>query len=121
MIPGWPLLAGHPGASEHSLTGSLLLQLCFQAGRGRRTNQGLCTLDDKAFRYRSENEDFTIPLEKLPALAFSCAEEFELYHGGELHYFYPLEEPRQCARWALAVDLAAERRKKEGERSDGKA
>lgn len=86
-----------------------------------RWEKGLCTLDDKAFRYRSENEDFTIPLEKLPALAFSCAEEFELYHGGELHYFYPLEEPRQCARWALAVDLAAERRKKEGERSDGKA
>ena len=86
-----------------------------------RWEKGVCTLDPEAFRYRSEKEDFTIPTEKLPALAFSCAEEFELYHGGELHYFYPLAEPRQCARWALAVDLLAERRKKEGDKTDGKA
>ena len=49
-------------------------------------------------------------MEKLPALAFSCGEEFELYHENELHYFYPLEESKQVARWALAVDLMAERR-----------
>ena len=64
---------------------------------------------------------FEIPVGKLPALAFSCAEEFELYHNDELHYFYPTEEPKQVARWALAVDLMAERRKKEGEPNDGKA
>ena len=86
-----------------------------------RWEKGVCTLDTKEFRYRSEAEDFAIPVEKLPALAFSCAEEFELYHENELHYFYPLAEPRQVSRWALAVDLMAERRKKVGELNDGKA
>ena len=86
-----------------------------------RWETGECTLDTQAFRYRSAAQDFTIPVEKLPALAFSCGEEFELYHEGELHYFYPLEEPRQVARWALAVDLLADRRKKKGEGADGKA
>ncbi len=89
-----------------------------------RREEGVCTLDTRAFRYRSDTEDFEIPLEKLPALAFSCGEEFELYHGGELHYFYPKEDPVQAARWALAVDLLAERRRArghtEGERTDGK-
>ena len=90
-----------------------------------RRETGECTLDAKAFRYRSGTRDFTIPTEKLPALAFSCGEEFELYHEGELHYFYPTEEPRQVARWALAVDLMAERRRAgkqtEGESADGNA
>lgn len=89
-----------------------------------RWEEGVCTLDTEAFRYQSENEDFTIPTEKLPALAFSCGEEFELYHENELHYFYPLKEPRQAARWGLAADLLAERRKgraqTEGERTHGK-
>ena len=89
-----------------------------------RREKGTCTLDTKAFRYRSESEDFEIPVEKLPALAFSCGKEFELYHAGELHYFYPLENPAQAARWALAVDRMAERRRaaarSEGERNDEK-
>ena len=89
-----------------------------------RREQGECELDTRAFRYRSDTEAFEIPLEKLPALAFSCGEEFELYHNNELHYFYPLEEPAQVARWALAVDLLAERRRRsghaEGEHDDGK-
>ena len=76
-----------------------------------RVETGVCTLDTGAFRYASDSETFEIPTEKLPALAFSCGEEFELYHGGELHYFYPLEDPAQTARWALAVDLLAERRR----------
>ncbi|MBQ3481383.1 MAG: 1-acyl-sn-glycerol-3-phosphate acyltransferase [Oscillospiraceae bacterium] len=85
-----------------------------------RWETGECTLDTTVFRYRSETEDFSIPVEKLPALAFSCGEEFELYHEKELHYFYPAEEPQQAARWALAVDLLAERRSgREGERADG--
>ena len=75
-----------------------------------RWETGICTLDTKSFCYRSENQHFTIPVEDLPALAFSCGEEFELYHNGELHYFYPTEERRQVARWALAVDLMTEKR-----------
>lgn len=85
-----------------------------------RRERGECMLDTKSFRYRSDTEDFTIPTEKLPALAFSCAEEFELYHNNELHYFYPLEHPEQAARWGLAADLLAERRKtRKGEGADG--
>ena len=84
-----------------------------------RWETGECTLDAEGFRYRSGAEDFSIPAEKLSALAFSCGEEFELYHDKELHYFYPTEEPRQVARWALAVDLMAEKRKT-GESEDGK-
>ena len=85
-----------------------------------RREEGECTLDTKAFCYRSGTKSFEIPVEKLPALAFSCGEEFELYHEGELHYFFPLEEPRQVARWALAVDLMAEKRRAEA-RKEGKA
>lgn len=77
-----------------------------------RRETGECSLDTAFFRYRSENGSFEIPTAELPALAFSCGEEFELYHNGELHYFYPLSEPRQVARWALAVDLLAERRRR---------
>ena len=75
-----------------------------------RWEEGECTLDTKSFSYRSEEKSFEIPVEKLPALAFSCGEEFELYYENELHYFYPKEEPKQVARWGLAVDLMAERR-----------
>ena len=89
-----------------------------------RRERGVCTLDTEVFRYRSDSESFEIPTEKLSALAFSCSEEFELYHEGELHYFYPQEDPAQAARWALAVDLMAERRRaraqREGEKKHGK-
>ncbi len=81
-------------------------------GKNRR-EKGVCSLTCEAFSYRSENAEFTIPTEKLPALAFSCGEEFELYRDGELYYFYPEHEPRQVARWALAVDLLSERRRAE--------
>ena len=85
-----------------------------------RRERGVCTLDTKSFRYSSGSGGFEIPTEKLPALAFSCGEEFELYHDGELHYFYPLESPAQAARWALAVDLLAERRKAREEKEERK-
>ena len=74
-----------------------------------RWEKGVCTLDAATFHYHSDKEDFLIPTSQLPALAFSCGEEFELYHENELHYFYPLKDPKQVARWGLAVDLLAER------------
>ena len=83
----------------------------FPPGGGRaRFESGECRLTPEGFTYRGESGEFFIPIEKLPALAFSCAEEFELYLKNELHYFYPLENRRQTARWALAVDLLRERR-----------
>ena len=75
-----------------------------------KKEDGICTLDKDYFRYRSDTEDFSIPTEKLPALAFSCSKEFELYHNDRLHYFYPKEDPVQAARWALAVDILTSRR-----------
>ncbi len=75
-----------------------------------RKEDGECFLDKDKFSYRSGEKYFEIPTSELPALAFSCGEEFELYHEGELHYFYPVKDRSQCARWALAADLLAEKR-----------
>ena len=90
-----------------------------------RWENGECTLDTKVFHYRSAAQDFTIPVEKLPGLAFSCGKEFELYHEDELYYFYPKEERKQVTRWALIVDLMAQARNagehREGKRADGEA
>jgi len=79
-----------------------------------RWEDGECELTPEGFVYRSASQSFMVPMERLPALAFSCNEEFELYHGDELHYFFPTENRRQTARWALAVDLFTARRKAEG-------
>ena len=91
------------------------------AGGGRiREETGECCLTEEDFSYRSEKTAFSIPLEKLPALPFSCGEEFECYYRDELYYFYPLEERQQVARWALLVDLLTERRERRAaEDADG--
>ncbi len=86
-----------------------------------RREDGECFLDKDAFRYRSENKAFAIPVNDLPALAFSCGQEFELYHENELHYFYPVEDAKQVARWALAVDLWRENRNAAAENTGGNA
>ena len=83
-----------------------------------RWETGECSLDTREFRYCSGAREYTVPVEDLPALAFSCGEEFELYLDNELHYFYPETEPRQAARWALAVDLMAERRRAEAQEEE---
>ena len=75
-----------------------------------RRERGTCRLTPEEFSYRSDTAAFTIPTAQLPALAFSCGEEFELYHEGELHYFYPKQQRQQVARWALLVDLLTARR-----------
>ena len=82
-------------------------------GGKKRRERGVCTLNPEEFTYQSDQISFSIPTASLPALAFSCGKEFELYHKGELYYFYPDMDPQQVARWALAVDLLAEKRRKE--------
>ena len=112
-IPGWYDEIRRQEAEELdrlSLHTAVRTKIFGADGGPIRWEDGECELDPKAFRYRSDKKSFEIPVEKLPALAFSCGEEFELYHGNELHYFYPTEERNQVARWALAVDLMAERR-----------
>jgi len=75
-----------------------------------RKETGVCTLSKEAFHYQSSSVEFTIETEKLPALAFSCNKEFELYYQHEQYYFYPKENPKQVVRWALLVDLIREKR-----------
>ena len=74
----------------------------------RTTDKGVCTLTKEAFFFRSEKEEFTIGLDHLMGLPFSCHKQFELYHGDDLYYFYPEKDPQQVVRWALIVDLIRE-------------
>ena len=76
-----------------------------------RWETGVCTLTPEAFSYRSEQIAFSVPTEQIPAMAYSCATEFEIYYEGTLYFFYPVEHPRQTVRWALLVDLLTERRR----------
>lgn len=75
-----------------------------------RKEKGECTLTEEGFSYKSESMEFFVEIDVLPALAFSCAREFELYHGNELCYFYPEENPQQVTRWSLIVDILNEKR-----------
>lgn len=76
----------------------------------KRKEKGVCTLNKTAFTYRSDKIEFTIPTEQLPALAFSCGKEFELYYNNDQYYFYPTSTPQQVARWSLMIDLLREER-----------
>ena len=68
--------------------------------------RGICYLTNNEFRYEGDLKvsNFTISMEHLKALAFSCGEEFECYYNDELYYFYPVEKKEQCVKWALIVD-----------------
>ena len=84
-----------------------------ESGKTIRKEYGECTLTPQGLRYRSDAIEFMVRMEDMPAMAFSCGTEFEVYHNTDLYYFYPVENPQQCARWALLVDMFAERRKSE--------
>ncbi|MCR5808283.1 MAG: VTT domain-containing protein [Clostridiales bacterium] len=79
-----------------------------EKGRFRTKETGFCRLSKEGLSYRRDTDGFTIPLSMLPALPFSCNEEFEVYHEDRLYYFYPKENRRQVVRWALMVDLMEE-------------
>ena len=80
-------------------------------GHTVRREIGECRLTETGFSYRSATEEFTLPTENLPALPFSCGEEFEVYHQNKLYYFYPETDRQQVARWALIVDLLTGKRR----------
>ena len=101
-------------ALERAELGELHLQtpvqaVMFQQKRPRKVrSEGICALTREAFSFHSQDEDLSVPLSHLPALPFSCDEEFETYFHENLYYFYPTENRRQVARWALIVDLLNE-------------
>lgn len=99
-----------PDLDSFELHAKVKTKIFGEFGGPIRWENGECHLNAGEFRYHSDKEDFTIPMEEIPALAYSCNEEFELYHNNELHYFYPEENRQQAARWALLVDMLAERR-----------
>ena len=108
-----------PELDRFSLQARVRVKIFGADGGPVRREEGVCALTPEGFSYRSERGGFSVPMEDLPALAFSCNEEFELYHEGELHYFYPVEHPQQCARWALLVDMCAARREDRPRRRGG--
>ena len=102
--------------ADFSLRADVRTRIFGANGGAVRREEGVCELTPACFHYRSGSADFTIPTGALPALAFSCGKEFELYHENELYYFYPKEHPRQAARWALLVDLLRKKREEEKNR-----
>ena len=99
-------------ADDFCLETAVRTKIFGENGGPTRKESGICRLDPTGFRYTSDSTDFTIPIDQLNALAFSCGKEFELYHQNELHYFYPVQNPVQVIRWAMYVDILAERRRK---------
>ncbi|MBO4563114.1 MAG: VTT domain-containing protein [Clostridia bacterium] len=76
----------------------------------KRRERGECAMTRESFTYRSDKTCFTVDMNDLPALPFSCGEEFELYYNDELYYFYPVKNRRQVVRWAMIADLIKEER-----------
>lgn len=75
--------------------------------------EGVCTLADGVLRYEGtldgESLTLTRTVHEMPALAFSCGEEFEFYHNNRLLYFYP-ENRASVAKWSALWDIFAARR-----------
>lgn len=68
---------------------------------------GKCTLSSEGITFEGKvDKDIQIhmTIKQLKALAFSCGEEFEFYYENDLYYFYPIDNPKQCVKWALVVD-----------------
>ena len=102
-----------PDLSGFTFTAAVDTKIFGANGGPVRREEGTCTLTEEGFGYTSGSADFFIPMEKIPALAYSCGKEFELYYKNELHYFYPKENRNQVVRWALYVDLLHERENEE--------
>lgn len=75
---------------------------------------GECVLTEEGLVYTGTLGGEKVTLRQTPAtldaLAFSCNEEFEFYHGNDLLYFYP-EHRCQVAKWSALWDILSERYK----------
>ena len=102
-----------PGLETFHLQTKVQTKIYGADGSPVRKERGECTLTPQGFRYVSESgRECFRAMNEMPALAFSCGLEFELYFDDELHYFYPDENRQQTARWALLVDMINEKKRK---------
>ena len=97
-------------ADELQLRMDVRLKVIGKNGLVVKKESGECRMDKSVFSYRSETEEFVIPVADFPGLAYSCKKEIELYRGENQYFFYPENDVVQVAEWALFVDLIAERR-----------
>ena len=73
-----------------------------------REEKGVFHLDSRKVSFKSDISDlyFEYTVEHLEGIAYSCGEEFEMYHNDELYYFYPPQGQRQiCTRVALLYEM----------------
>ena len=84
-----------------------IVKFNFTDSKLNEKGSGVCTLTKEGFKYEGDLKvkSFEIPINSLPALAFSCNEEFECYYDNELYYFYPKQNRKQCTKWALMADV----------------
>lgn len=80
--------------------------------RSKRADKGIFHLDKNHIIYRSTESDFSFEYEttSLQGIAYSANKEFEMWHKGELYYFYPSKDDRKiCTRIALIHELLREK------------
>ena len=80
--------------------------------RSKRNDKGVFHLDKDHIIYKSLESDIFFEYEttSLQGIAYSTNEEFEMWHKGELYYFYPSKDDRKiCTRIALIHELLRER------------
>ena len=78
-----------------------------------RKDKGVFRLDSGKVSYRSDMSGlyFEYGADLLEDIAYSAGKEFEMYHKGELYYFYPSKDDSAiCARVALLYRLIKEKR-----------
>ena len=74
-------------------------------------DHGVFHFDKNKLSYKSSEKDiyFEYETNKIEGIAYSVNEEFEMYHEGQLHYFYPVKDKWICTRIALLQELIKEK------------
>ena len=88
----------------------------------KRKDHGIFHFDKDIISYKSTLKDFYFEYKttSIEGIAYSVNEEFEMYHEGELYYFYPNESNRKvCTRIPLLHELLVE--KEYGKQKESKA
>lgn len=78
----------------------------------KRKDHGFFHFDKDTISYKSALKDFSFEYQTtlIEGIAYSVNEEFEMYHKGELYYFYPAKDSRKvCTRIPLLHELLLEK------------